>query len=123
MVDLSPYENAFTAAINDDLNVSKALAVVWDMVRRGEAGANITEVLNQFDAVLGLDLMDTPQPCETALPVEIMALIHEREIARNNKAWQRADEIRDSLLKLGITLIDTEDGTQWEIKETRGEGR
>lgn len=111
------YETDFLAAINDDLNVPKALAIVWDVTRDTSLGADALRLLRKFDEVLGLSLLSAAkkesEPIE--LPPEIMAKIREREAARAARDWATADRIRDELLEQGIALIDTKEGTQWKI--------
>lgn len=111
------YEEDFLAAINDDLNVPKALAVVWDVTKDTSLGSDAVRLLQKFDNVLGLSLFsgqkEDSAPVE--LPADVMEKIKEREAARAAKDWAKADQIRDELLQRGIALIDTKDGTEWKL--------
>ena len=59
-------------------------------------------------------MSDEKQKEEEMLDAEIEALIEERQVARKEKNFQRADEIRDILLEKGIILKDTREGVQWK---------
>ncbi len=107
------YRGRFRDALADDLNTPQALAVVWEMLRSAELGAvEKWALLEDFDRVLGLGLseaqLDVPDVDE-----DVKRLIEERERAREQKDWARADEIRDQLLERGIVLEDKAGGTRW----------
>jgi cysteinyl-tRNA synthetase len=112
----------FEAALDDDLNTSRALGVVFEWLRdvnraldEGRASAAdrpaLAEVLSTFDAVY--DVL-TPDPGELGVDAGIEALIAEREAARRDRDWGRADELRDRLAELGILLEDTPAGPRWK---------
>lgn len=117
MTVLEEYQQEFLAAINDDLNLPQALAVVWNLVRDAKPGPEVCQLLKRFDSVLALDLLAELEKSDELpeLPAEVMAKIRAREEARASKNWAKADRIRDELLKQGIRLIDTKDGTRWEL--------
>jgi cysteinyl-tRNA synthetase len=110
---------AFTAAMDDDLNVSSALAAVFDMV----AAMNRIEIsrkqadevlafLKKIDRVLGvIEFGGT-----AALSSEEELLIKQRENARKSKNWAEADRIRKILDERGIILKDGPQGTTWKRK-------
>ena len=113
---------AFDAALDDDLNTSRALGAVFEWVRdvnraidEGAATAadreGIEEFLTAFDRVY--DVL-RPDPEEGALSAEVEALIGEREDARKARDWNRADAIRDELAERGIVLEDTPQGVRWK---------
>jgi cysteinyl-tRNA synthetase len=113
---------AFDAALDDDLNTSRALAAVFDWVRDanrafdvGRASAAdrpaLEGVLARFDAVY--DVL-TPDPEELRLDAGIQALIDERETARRERDWGRADALRGRLEELGILVEDTPGGPRWK---------
>ena len=112
----------FDAALDDDLNTSRALGAMFEWVRdvnraldEGRASAadrrGLEEVLGAFDAVY--DVL-RPDPEELELEAGIEALIAEREEARREKDWGRADVLRGRLAELGITVEDTPGGPRWK---------
>jgi len=114
---LKTTEDEFTAALDDDLNISPALAAVFKLIhevnklRISKADAQRTlDLVGRFDSVLGLGLLEE----EPLLDEEVEKLIKEREEARKNRDFQRADEIRDQLKSRGIILEDTPHGTRWK---------
>ncbi len=69
-----------------------------------------------MDRILGFNLEQLPAESseeEESLSDELMSLIREREEARKNRDWKRADELRDILLEKGISVKDTPSGTVW----------
>jgi cysteinyl-tRNA synthetase len=113
----------FESAMNDDLNTSGALAAVFDLVRdgniamdAGEFGAGdregVFELLARVDSVLGVLGEDE----EEMLEPEIEMMIEERNTARRNRDFARADQIRSDLVGHGIILEDTPQGTKWKRK-------
>ncbi|MEM3011498.1 MAG: cysteine--tRNA ligase [Candidatus Bathyarchaeia archaeon] len=107
------FQEMFLEAINDDLDMPKALSIVWNLVRSEEPMSNREkyELLLEFDKVLGLDLAKEAKIEE--LPKEIEELIKEREEARKKRDWKTADEIRRKLSEMGIILEDTPEGVKW----------
>lgn len=113
---------AFTDALADDLNISGAMAAVFEMVHwgnkaieesslRDKDAGKIKSLFYELDRVLAV----LPERIIEELPDEIMALIKKREEARKNKDFATADKIRDELFKRGIVLEDTKDGTRWKV--------
>ena len=106
-------DRQFLSAINDDLNMPEALAVVWEVVRRGQnKGTALLNLIKKFDQVLGLRL-------ETEVnPPQIEKLRREREEARRKKDWKRADALRAEAESRGYKLVDTPQGTvAWKNHE------
>jgi cysteinyl-tRNA synthetase len=110
----------FIAAMDDDLNTSAALAVLFDFVRsanqRDEQGAvsggdarAAINFLRDVDLVLGV--LAAPQEL---LDAEIMKRIEDRQAARRRRDFAESDRIRDGLLSQGIQLEDTRDGVRWK---------
>ncbi|NLE26092.1 MAG: cysteine--tRNA ligase [Clostridiaceae bacterium] len=106
----------FEDAINDDLNIPKALGVAWNLVRYQEKSKDIYELLIKMDDIFGLGIKDAEQKSaeEPELDVEIERLIEERQQARKEKNWKLSDEIRDKLKEMGIELQDTPQGVKWK---------
>ncbi len=112
---------AFTEALDSDLNISEGLAAVFELVRGGntlleqgvgsEGASILLDTLTGMDSVLGL--LDSG-PTDDQLPVDIQALVDAREEARRQKDWARADQIRNQLQEAGFIVEDTPDGPRWK---------
>ena len=119
--EAAKYTAAFEEAMDDDFNTADAVAAVFDYVKF--INTNVTEEnssdvlrdlydkLKSLTGVLGLELSSGG---EELLDDEIEALIKERNDARAEKNFARADEIRDMLLEKGIVLEDKRDGVRWK---------
>jgi len=101
----------FKKAFDDDLNTSKALAVLWNLVRDEKAEGKLGAI-REFDKVLGLDLLKKEK---ISVPSEIKKLAEERESARKSKNFKKADELREKIKKLGYFISDKPDG--FEIRK------
>lgn len=110
---------AFIAAMDFDLNTADAIAAIFDFVRQINAGlssfeekdcAALLATLTELCDVLGV----TPETEADDLSAKVEALIEERNQARKEKNWARADEIRDQLKAEGIILEDTPQGVKWK---------
>ncbi len=125
------YLDAFTAALENDLLTPVALSQISKILKDSEIDAKeIIETISRMDSVLGLKLVEEAynlqqkQESETKNSVQdnsndpdaarIEALILERKTAKQNKDFSKADLIRDNLLKEGITILDTPNGTTWK---------
>ena len=100
------YIAEFEKSINNDLNVPKALAAVWDMLRDQKATGKI-KTIKKMDEILGLDLLKKE---ELSIPKEIQGLINQREQARKNKDFKTSDELRNKIKSLGYLIEDTAEG-------------
>ncbi len=93
----------------EDLNTPQALAVMWEMVKSDIHSGEKSATLLEMDKVLGLKLDEyIGKPLE--IPGEVQKLVEEREEARKNKEFQRSDELRDEIKKLGFEVEDTPEG-------------
>jgi cysteinyl-tRNA synthetase len=107
------YLGDFRDAITEDLHVPRGLSVMWNAVKDdGLAPEERLRLLYDMDRVLGLDLQRSGS-ASAEIDEESLALIKEREEARKNKDFARADEIRDELARRGIHIKDTPEGTVW----------
>ncbi len=102
-------ENEFLEAINDDLGTPHALAVLWTLVDIDLPTEAKAKTLLWMDRVLGLRLEQTLGRLEE-VPPEVRALVEEREEARKQKDWSRADELRDMIKQRGYVVEDTDAG-------------
>ncbi|WP_420112103.1 cysteine--tRNA ligase [Pseudactinotalea sp.] len=121
---------AFVSAMDDDLNVSAALAVVHETVRAGNSalaggGAATQEALavRAMLDVLALDPLDEHWAAgggsaveQSALDVLVRALLDDRAEARAAKDWPRADALRDRLTEAGVVVEDGADGARWTLR-------
>ncbi|MFN2190035.1 MAG: cysteine--tRNA ligase, partial [Candidatus Promineifilaceae bacterium] len=105
----------FLERINDDLNMPRALALTWDLVRSDLPDSVKKGTILKFDKVLGLRLGQW-EPVEEEVPVEILALVEERQKARAEKRWGDADALRDQIEAAGFQVRDTSKGPKVEAK-------
>jgi Cysteinyl-tRNA synthetase len=114
---------AFEAALDDDLNISPALAAVFELVRelnrRIDARAisttdagRATEFIRDLDRVLGI-----VPAAEELLDPELQKLVDERAAARTARDWAASDRLRTVLAERGILVEDTRDGQRWRRAE------
>ncbi|MDA3850966.1 MAG: cysteine--tRNA ligase [Spirochaetaceae bacterium] len=109
----------FENHISQDLNTPRCLADIYGILKYPSLdNREKVYLIFKMDEILGLDLERSIEALEVedSLPMddEITKLIQERYEARNNKNFAQADEIRDKLLKQGIRLVDSPEGTRWE---------
>lgn len=119
--ELGTYVSRFEEAMEDDLNTADAISVVFELVKYAntnvQVGTSSKEFANkvysamkQFLDILGIDIKEE----EVLLDEEIEQLIEERQVARKEKNFARADEIRNLLTEKGIILEDTREGVRWK---------
>lgn len=109
------HRDAFQAAMCDDLNAPRALAVVWDVVRsKTLADIDKRALLEVFDRGLGLGLdQAVEEDAASESDPRIDGLLADRQAARAAKDFATADRIRDELAAEGIEIIDTPEGPRW----------
>ena len=100
------YLTKFKEVINDDLDMPKALAILWKLIRDKNAEGKL-RTIKEMDKVFGLDLLKKEK---IEIPAKIKKLVEEREEARKKKDWSRADEIRELLKEKGWLVEDTSKG-------------
>ncbi|MBR9700971.1 cysteine--tRNA ligase [Candidatus Woesearchaeota archaeon] len=104
---MSKHEATFLAAINDDLNMPKALAALWDMLKDDSLSGEKRRMLaERFDEILGLSIKEIGTD---SIPDEILTLADQRQIARENKDWATSDSIRDDIKSKGYIVDDIKD--------------
>ncbi|MGH3715307.1 MAG: cysteine--tRNA ligase [Micromonosporaceae bacterium] len=121
----------FVAAMDDDLNTSKAMASIHDVVREGntaladgkdDAARGAAASVRAMLAVLGLDV-PPEQPggqaseLRNAVDVLVRVVLEQRDAARARKDWATADALRDQLKQSGIQVEDTPHGPRWTLGE------
>ena len=105
---IKTYQKKFLNFINDDLNMPKALALMWRLVKDEKIPNNQKyKLLLDFDRIFGLDLDKIKK---TRIPKKIKELVKQREQFRQQKQWRKADEIRKKIKKMGYQIEDTEKG-------------
>jgi cysteinyl-tRNA synthetase len=107
---IDKYKAKFLEAINDDLNMPRAMAVVQEMLKSSIGDADKHATIIDYDRVLGLSLDKVDKPEE--LPEEINLLVAERQAARDAKDWTASDRLRDMIQNLGYLVQDTKEGMQ-----------
>ena len=100
----------FTAAVNDDLNMPKAFAALFGLVRETNAhgGGPVLSVFRRMDEVLGLIFFGNAAKGE--IPAEIQALLDKRAEARKARNWAESDRLRDEIAAAGWTVKDSREG-------------
>jgi cysteinyl-tRNA synthetase len=131
-IDNATLPRAFVAALDNDLAVPQALAVVHETIRHGngalkrEDAAGAAVALDEVRAmlsVLGLDPLSDPWAGDTTsgdlyevVDALVKVALDQRQAARDREDWQTADAIRDRLLDAGVLIEDYPHGSRWEIK-------
>lgn len=111
------YKEKFKEAFSNDINTAQMLTVVYDVLKDNELN-DVTKfkLVEDFDTVLSLDLTKKEEvKIESALEEDIKKKIEERSEAKKARNFAKADAIRDELLSNGIKLIDTREGTTYEV--------
>ncbi len=98
------YLKEFEKAINDDLNIPRALQVLWNILRDEKAEGKL-ETIKKIDEVFGLDLLKQEK---IKIPAEIKKIADQREKYRKEKEWKKSDELRKKINKLGYIIEDKE---------------
>jgi cysteinyl-tRNA synthetase len=109
--DVQRYENRFLAAVNDDLNTPKAVAVLWGLVSdKNISGLAKKQLILKFDKVLGLGLDKIRPPRSLKIPQKIRDLAARREKLRASQQFIQADALRKKIKSLGYYIEDTAAG-------------
>lgn len=108
------YGLKFVEAINDDLNMPKALDVVWTMLDDFDFDPRKKlKLLEKFDSVLGLGVKEMKEE-KVEAPKEVLELVNEREKLRKAKLWAESDLFRERIREKGFIVSDTAEGPKLE---------
>jgi cysteinyl-tRNA synthetase len=103
---------AFTNAVNDDLNIPKAFAALFELVREtnasGSKAQGVLDAFKRMDEVLGVIFFGKKEA--ESVPAEIAALLEERAAARAAKNWAESDRLRDEISAKGWLVKDSKEG-------------
>lgn len=114
---IDEFKKQFNAAMGSDLNTSQALTVLYDVLKSDINDASKRYLIKDFDSVLSLGLFNSSasntKEVDEKLAKMVETLIAERNAARKNKDFAKADAIRADLLEKGIEIKDTREGTVW----------
>ena len=116
-IGCAEYEEKFLDAINDDLNMPKALGLVWELIKSDYPDSAKAESLFKMDQVLGLDLekaKEKKKQIKIVVSSEVQRLIEDRNRLRKQGSFIQADHLRNKIKKLGFNIKDTEKGVQVE---------
>ncbi len=111
------YRDKFEAALDNDLNTSMAITIVYDMLKSNISDKTKLELIKSYDEVLSLNLTalrDQKSSESDELEAHVLELINQRTAAKKEKNFAKADEIRNKLLEEGIILEDTREGVKWK---------
>lgn len=109
------YDQQFKNYIADDLNTSNAISLIYELLKDEVNDTTKLELIKNWDKVLSLDLTIKEKKNVQYDETYIHQQIQRRKEAKENKDYVLADKIRDNLLKEGIILKDTREGTTYEI--------
>ncbi|MBQ7599406.1 MAG: cysteine--tRNA ligase [Clostridia bacterium] len=134
----APLKSSFASALENDLNTSLAVTALYDVLKSGLNDATKLSLVSDFDKVLSLDLIKKAETARKAAEKKAQAeasdeftvtcnrenadeafaaavrdLLLERAGAKKKKDFARADEIRNRLTEMGVTIVDSKNGVSW----------
>ena len=121
---LAELKKGFTEALDNDLNTSLAITAIYDVLKSSANGNTKLSAIADFDSVLCLGLVAAAQrirekveenAAAPELYARVSAMVEKRTQAKKARDFARADEIRDELTKMGVTIEDTREGTKFKI--------
>lgn len=113
--DFNKYDEKFKEFLSNDLNTSNALTLLYDLIKDTNVSSNTKlKLIKSWDSVLSLDLIKEKNIDEELLN-KINGLIEKRNIAKENKDYALADQIREELKNMNVVIKDTKEGTTFEI--------
>lgn len=110
------YKDKFKTAIENDLNTSLMITIIYDILKDSEL-TDFTKLylIADFDKVLSLGLIEEDKTVDEEIELMIMNKIKERDLAKKEKNYEKADQIRNELFARGIKIIDGKEKTTYEI--------
>ncbi|MBO4493826.1 MAG: cysteine--tRNA ligase [Ruminococcus sp.] len=121
-IDKAEYDRlmtAFNEALGNDINTAMGITVIYDVLKSKANAATKLALINEFDKVMGLDLIanakelaDNAGAVSADIPAEVLALVEQRQAARKEKNFALADELRDKIAALGYEVKETRQGTE-----------
>ena len=110
------YKEKFIAEISNDLNMANALTILYDLLKDDSVnGSTKIALIKSYDEVFSLDLLKEENALDVDFVNYINNKIEERKESKKNKDYELADQIRNELLEKGVKLIDSKEGTTYEI--------
>lgn len=121
--ELASFENKFIEVMDNDLNTADAITVLFELVKFANTNVSsenskqlikaVLDKLLELEEVLGIEnRQKTNADIDEA---KILDLIEQRNIAKKEKDFEKADAIRDELEAMGVAIKDTRDGVKWEL--------
>ena len=118
--DCEKFKGSFKAALDDDINTSNAITVLYDVLKADTNNETKLALIEDFDKVLSLGLIEAAKKLsadgEEDIPEEVKVLVEERKAARKAKDFAKADELRDKIGELGYIVEETRQGTKIKKK-------
>ncbi len=113
--DLKDYKNKFLNAMEDDLATPKAIATIFDLIHDINKANDNNKKINEGISLLRelLDILGFEFNIKSQDDSEILELINQRNKFRSDKEYEKADQIRNDLLSLGVEILDSKDGTTY----------
>lgn len=116
--NINLYKEKFKAQISDDLNIANAFTVLNEVIKDNNLNNKEKSMLiEDFDKVLSLNLIEIEEVIPSNIDVELVdRLLKERNEARKEKNFKRADEIRNELAAMNIEILDSKEGSTWKVR-------
>ena len=111
--EFTKWNNKFKSYVSDDLNTANAITLLYDLLKSNVSDSTKIALIKSWDTIFSLDLFKQTKIQND--DQEILDMIEKRDLAKKNKDYILADSIRNELLLKGIKLIDTRDGTMYEL--------
>lgn len=118
--DVKKWHDKFAEAVGADVNTAMGITLLYDVLKSDLNDATKRAVIEDYDYVLGLNLLREDEEAvkpevDSELAAYVEKMIAERAAAKKEKNFARADEIRDELAAKGVVIKDTREGVVWEL--------